>query len=83
MVANINLEVAGTNAVKKLRLQKLSKGLPFMINSGELPKEQCYLEYPNGIIKLVKISKSTHDFIIIKEFSLNESTSIRRKHHIS
>jgi len=83
MVASIILEAAGSNAVKKLRLKKLSNGLPFMINSGELPNDQCYLEYPNGTIKLVKISKSTHDFIMIKELSQKESASIRHKYHLT
>ena len=27
------MDVVGTNAVKKFRLEKLGKGLPFMINS--------------------------------------------------
>ena len=83
MVASINIEVAGTNAVKKLRLEKLRKGLPFMINSRDLPGEQCYLEYPSGIIKLVRISRSAQDFVIIKEFSQLESAAIRHKFHLS
>lgn len=83
MVAKINVGIAGTIAVKKLRLEKLGKGLPFMINSRELPGEQCYLEYPNGITKLVRISRSTHDFVMIKEFSQKESSSIRHKFHLS
>ena len=38
--------------VKKLRMQKLKAGFPFMINMKELDTSQCYLEYPNGSIKL-------------------------------
>lgn len=45
-----NIEKKGTEAVKRLRIQKLEKGLPFIINSKELPSNQCYLEYPGGTI---------------------------------
>ena len=83
MAAGIKMGIAGTNAVKKLRLEKLNKGLPFMINSRELPGEQCYLEYPTGVIKLVRISRSTRDFITLRELSQNESLLIRRKFHLS
>ena len=41
--------------VKKLREQKLRAGLPFMINVNELSSNQCYVEYPNGVIKLASI----------------------------
>jgi len=33
------MEMAGTEAVKRLRLENLQKGLPFMINSKDLPKK--------------------------------------------
>lgn len=79
----INLENAGTNAVKKLRLEKLNKGLPFMINSRDLPVEQCYLEYPTGVIKLAQMSGTKKEFIILKEFSQKESSSIRHKFHLA
>jgi len=80
MIASV--EKVGTSAVKKLRLDRLNNGIPFMINSRELPKEQCYLEYPTGIIKLAQISADKNDFSIIREFSLTESTAIRRKFHL-
>lgn len=78
-----SIQNAGTEAVKKLRLEKLSQGMPFMINSRELPNEQCYLEYPTGIIKLAQMSASKKDFIILKEFSQKESSSIRNKFHLA
>jgi hypothetical protein len=38
-------EKIGTLAVKNLRVKKLHNGIPFMINSRELPIGQTYLEY--------------------------------------
>ena len=52
------IERNGTAAVKRLRLKKLSNGLPFMINTKDLPGNQCYMEYPGGTIELVKIARS-------------------------
>lgn len=46
------IEKAGIAAVKKLRQKKLQSGIPFMINSKELPGNQCYLEYPDGSMML-------------------------------
>jgi hypothetical protein len=74
-----NIEKKGTAAVKRLRSQKLAKGLPFMINSKELPSYQCYLEYPSGIIQLVTLSKNARDFDVIRELSIPESKRLRSK----
>jgi hypothetical protein len=73
----------GTEAVKRLRLHKLHNGVPFMINSKELPGNQCYLEYPNGIIKLVKLLQGEMDFTVLQVLSPNESTEVRRKFHLA
>ena len=77
------LERTGTAAVKRLRLKKLQDGLPFMINSKELPGNQCYLEYPNGSIKLVTMESSTRDFKVLRELSKAESALILAKYHLS
>jgi hypothetical protein len=82
MINHNVLEEIGTNAVKKLRKDKFLKGHPFMINSNELPSNQCYLEYPNGEIKLVALSSSTRDFTILRELTLIESGSIREKYKL-
>ncbi len=72
-----NIEKKGTAAVMRLRSQKLAKGLPFMINSKELPTTQCYLEYPNGSIQLVTLSKNAQDYDVIRELSLQEMERLR------
>jgi len=74
---------AGTEAVRQLRLQKLKSGHPFMINSDELPSGQCYLEYPDGTIKLVKISDDGRDFILINELPAIEGRRLRKKFHLT
>ncbi|HTE32603.1 MAG TPA: hypothetical protein VK666_19620 [Chryseolinea sp.] len=71
------IERKGNAAVRNLRRQKLRDGLPFMINSGELLAGQCYLEYPDGIIKLVEIEKESRDFQIIRELSATETERLR------
>lgn len=73
------LEISARKAIKKLRRDKLSKGLPFMINSDMLVEEQCFLEYPDGIIKIAKAAFKEHDFQIIMELSMEESDTLRKK----
>ncbi len=65
--------------VKKLRQQKLRAGLPFMINVKELASNQCYLEYPNGVIKLVSIISSTRDINVISELKPSEAKNLRKR----
>jgi len=72
-------ERKGNDAVKQLRKAKHKKGFPFMINSKELPANQCYLEYPDGRIVLVTIQSPTDsDFTIVHELSAKERDEIRR-----
>jgi hypothetical protein len=77
-----SLERAGTNAVKRLRVSKLKHGNPFMINSRELPADQCYLEFPDGKIVLVTFSRSTLDFTPLRELSYVEGSALRRKFNL-
>jgi len=73
----------GTIAVRKLREQKLKNGLPFMINTKELATNQCYLEYPNGSIKLIRVVNSKRDIDVIRELSDSEATDLRNRFHFS
>jgi len=77
------LENSGIQAVKLLRKRKHTMGLPFMINTKELPSTQCYLEYPDGRIKLATIAEDKSDFKILTEFTLLQSDRIRKKYKIS
>lgn len=73
----------GTNAVKKLREQKLKNGLPFMINVKELTTSQCYLEYPNGSIKLVVIVNATREMDVVRELTTVEANDLRKRFRFS
>lgn len=75
--------VQGTNAVRKLREQKLRSGLPFMINVQELATNQCYLEFPDRSVKLVTILSSTRDIDVIRELSSAEADLLRRRFHFA
>jgi hypothetical protein len=69
----------GTDAVKELRLQKLRDGLPFMINSDDLENNQCYLEFPDGTIKLVFLANGAREFTTISILSAKEARTLRAK----
>ena len=73
------LEQSALLAIQLLRKNKLEKGHPFMINTDELPLGQCYLEYPDGSIKIVTIDRKINDFKIISVLSVEENNSLRRK----
>lgn len=73
----------GTYAVKKLREQKLRSGFPFMINDLELATNECYLEYPNGVIKLAIINENAHDMQIVRELTKVEADELRFRLQLS
>jgi hypothetical protein len=76
------IEQCGTEAVRKLRLQKLQNGRPFIINSRNLPPSQCYLEYPDGEIVLAALPNHAKDFHIIHVLSEDENARLRRKYNL-
>lgn len=73
------LEILGTNAVKKLRTNRLKRGEFFMINSNSLPPDQCYLEFPGGTIKLAIHKSGAKSFTIVHELENEESAELRKK----
>jgi hypothetical protein len=83
MTALQTIEQIGNQAVKKLRLQKLRNGHPFMINSKELPPNHCYLEYPDGIIQLAYLKNAAKEFTILHVLSFPEEESLRGKYGFS
>ena len=72
-----DIEQAGRRAVQMLRKETHEKGFAFMINSTKLPAGQCYLEYPDGAIQLVRINRAKFDFEEVRELSQEEQTAIR------
>jgi len=51
----------------------------FMINANYLDDNECYLEFPEGIINLVSYHKGAKDFTVIRELDEDECTSLREK----
>ena len=78
LLANTNNRTT-INKIKSLRKEKFSQGLPFMINSDELPSYQCYLEYPDGWIKIVEAYSIGSDFKIVGELDFLNAAVFRRK----
>ena len=72
------LEQSGILALQLLRKTNLEQGHPFMINSDKLPIDECYLEFPDGSIQLVSISRSKQDFTVVRQLSVKEQISIRK-----
>ena len=77
MSSTINNKSA-LNKIKALRKEKLSQGVPFMINSENLPTYQCYLEYPDGSIKIVEANSKGLDFKIIEELDFLNAEVLKR-----
>jgi hypothetical protein len=73
-----NLEKSGLLAIRMLRRHHHKQGFPFMINMSSLPPGQCYLEFPNGTIQLVKINRTREDFEVIRELTRQEQISIKK-----
>jgi hypothetical protein len=71
------LEQIGHKAILKLRLNKLGRGKPFMINSADLPSHQCYMEYADGKITIEQINESGNDFEVVRQLSAEETDKLR------
>lgn len=72
------MEQSAQRKIRQLRKKKLQQGLPFMIGSDDLPAEQCYLEYPDGTIKIAEASSRNSDFKIIEELDYFNTQLLRR-----
>ena len=77
-----NFETSALEALKTLRRNKLSRGLPFMINSDMLDSKQCFLEYPDGSIKVAEADPDECDFRIILEYNIQDSKKLRKRLNI-
>lgn len=80
-IPNRNINVA-ENAVRRLRINKLRNGHPFLIYSTALPSRHAYLEYPEGRIVLVTVKSGEHDFTTIRELTHAENTAIRSEFNL-
>lgn len=48
-----------------------------MINSGDLPRHQCYMEYADGKITIEQINESRNDFEVVRQLSAEETDKLR------
>lgn len=71
------LEQIGHKTILKLRLNKLGRGKPFMINSSDLPSHQCYMEYADGEIAIEQINESGNHFEVVRQLSAEEADKLR------
>lgn len=77
-----NIQKLNLDVVRKLRLNKLAAGKPFMINAAHLPSSQSYLEFPDYSIKLVSISDNQRGFTVISVLSKEEALEIRKNYRL-
>lgn len=80
-ISDKNHDVA-VNAVRRLRINKLRNGHPFLIYSRDLPSRYAYLEYPEGHIVLVTVKSGEHDFTSIRELTHEENIAIRNEFNL-
>lgn len=73
-----NHNAIGASIVRKLRTNKLSNGMPFMIHVKELASNQCYYEFPNGVIELVSII-TPKEMSTIKTLTKSEANRLRKQ----
>ncbi len=73
------IENLAATAIYRLRQDTLGAGEPFMINVEGLPKNHCYLEYPNGCIELVAFDHHTNEFLPVKALTSNEILQLKKQ----
>ncbi|SFD63343.1 hypothetical protein SAMN05518672_102709 [Chitinophaga sp. CF118] len=66
-------------AVSKLRKETLQKGEPFMIYNKTLPKGKYYMEYPDGEMKVVTVSRQLNDFVVEEDVKPRQADLIRNR----
>jgi hypothetical protein len=78
-MATTRVHKSGLEAVRLLRKKKHRQGLPFMINSNTLETNQCYLEYPDGSMKIVEANSKKTDFVIIEDVDPQFAIFLKKK----
>lgn len=76
------LSAQQVNLVLQLREKKLKAGLPFMINTPDLPANLCYLEYPDHKIELISLSQSGNDYYVVSVLSKEDAQALRQKYKL-
>ena len=66
--------------IAKLRVDNFKKGYSFLIQGEGLPKDQTYMEHPDGRITVEQLTDSNHSFVFIRELSKQESNRLREQY---
>ncbi len=82
MISVAGFEEKAIAAIGQVRKQTLLRGEPFLVYDANLPEGQYYLEYPDGDIFIVSVSREKNDFIVQDELDAIEINNLRRKHQL-
>lgn len=77
MLSMEQLQKTANQVVRRLREETLASGKTFMIRDAQLPEEQTYREYPDGSIKLEKLSDNR--FVIIRQLTPSQAQVVRNQ----
>lgn len=69
------LQKRANAAVRKLREESLAAGHSFMIRDSRLPQGQHYFEYPDGSIRIEKLSDNK--FVLVKQLPTIQAQIVR------
>jgi hypothetical protein len=78
----LELEKQAALAVERLREEKFSKNLPFMLGELDLEGNQFYYEYANGDIAIVEFPENQKQHKFIRYLSNNEADKLREKFNL-
>jgi hypothetical protein len=78
----LELEKQAASAVERLREDKFSKNLPFMLGELDLVGNQFYYEYHNGDIAIAEFSENQKQHQIIRYLSHSEADELREKYNL-
>ena len=78
----LELEKQAALAVERLREEKFSKNLPFMLGELDLEGNQFYYEYANGGIAIATFAENQKQHQIIRYLSNQEADELREKYNL-
>jgi hypothetical protein len=78
----LELEKQAALAVERLREDKFSKNLPFMLGELDLEGNQFYYEYANGDIAIALFPENQKQHQIIRYLSHQEADELREKYNL-
>lgn len=78
----IDLEKQATLSVEKVREEKFSKNLPFMLGELDLQGGDFYYEFSNGEIAICTFPFGQRQYQIIRYLSFQEADTLREKYNL-